>query len=71
MNEIVTTAIGFVAAATSAGRDRRVGAAGAPGLAVSAGVRPLRARRDPLADERDAMTRVFRTRSRGLVAEFG
>jgi hypothetical protein len=41
-----------------------------PGLAVDRGTRALLARRDRQPDARDAMTRVFRTRSRGLVAEF-
>ncbi len=40
-------------------------------LAAPAGARPLVARRDSYADRRDAMTRVIRTRSGGLVAEFG
>jgi hypothetical protein len=40
-------------------------------LASDPGVRPLRAFRDRAPDARDAMTRVFRTRGRGLVAEFG
>jgi len=34
------------------------------------GAKPLVARRDRVADARDAMTRVFRTRGQGLVTEF-
>lgn len=32
---------------------------------------PMKARRTLVADARTTMTRVFRTRSSGLVAEFG
>jgi hypothetical protein len=50
---------------------RLVGVDAPTTLPAPVGSRPLVARRDGFATQRDAMTRVFRTRSRGLVSEFG
>ena len=49
---------------------RRIDGGHGSGLVADPGTRPLLARRDRQPGARDAMTRVFRTRSRGLVAEF-
>jgi hypothetical protein len=49
----------------------RVGVNAPAAMPAHPGARPLVARRESFAAARDEMTRVFRTRSRGLVVEFG
>src|SRR3954465_5402324 len=71
MNDLSARPSDTEPASVVAEASRLVGVDAPTSLPAAVGSRPLVARRDRFATQRAAMTRVFRTRSLGLVSEFG